>query len=117
MKTIRLIICLLAGLFQIISFSTKADSFPLTVYIEEHGVYTQVDFILDVVTSEGAYHGEYYQDGKKLLTGTVPNSVWTGPGNIPAPALEVAGQSHNANDSDCPGLNALSSRWGAIACR
>lgn len=78
MKTIRLIICLLAGLFQIISFSTKADSFPLTVYIEEHGVYTQVDFILDVVTSEGAYHGEYYQDGKKLLTGTVPNRVWTG---------------------------------------
>ncbi|EFP72801.1 hypothetical protein SD1617_1424 [Shigella dysenteriae 1617] len=52
-----------------------------------------------------------------MLTGTVPNRVWTGPGNIPAPALEVAGQSHNANDSDCPGLNALSSRWGAIACR
>ncbi|EEY9436883.1 TPA: DUF2544 domain-containing protein [Escherichia coli] len=112
MKTIRLIICLLAGLFQIISFSAKAESFPLTVYIGEHGAYTQVEFILDVVTSEGAYHGEYYQDGKALLVRPVPNRVWTGPGNVPAPTLEVTGGSHNANDSDCPGINALSGGWG-----
>lgn len=111
MKKIRLLFCLLVVLFQGVSLSAKAQSFTLHVYLAAMGSATQMDFFLDVLTTEGVYHGEYYQTGKILLIRPVPNRAWSGPGNLPAPELEVTGSSTTVSDSNCPGIENLDSGW------
>ncbi|MDD9748872.1 StfH/YfcO family fimbrial adhesin [Escherichia albertii] len=111
MKKLRLLFCLLMAIVQVVSLSAKAQSFNLNIYIGEHGAFTQVEFLLDVITIDGVYHGDYYQNGKKLLIGSVPNHGWTGPdtASLSAPTLEVTGGSRDTNSSNCPGLT---SGWG-----
>lgn len=110
MKKIRLLFCLFG--FLLLSSSTKADvTFPnVSTFAGAFGsgLDTQVVFYLDVLTPEGVYHGEYYQNGNTFKEGNLPNRSWNGPGT--APSLNVH-HGINVSDDSCPGLSSLDSRW------
>ncbi|EYD85039.1 TPA: StfH/YfcO family fimbrial adhesin [Escherichia coli] len=108
MKKIRLLICLLGLL--LLNSAAKADTTFKNVQTYAgyfgSGTDTQLVFYVDVLTPEGAYHGEYYQNGKKFVANAdVPNRSWNGPG--PAPKL----YSHRGLDtskSSCVGISSNS---------
>lgn len=112
MKKIRLLFCLLAVLFQGVSLSAKAQSFDIDVYTTAIGAATQMTFLVDVLTTDGVYHGEYYQSGSVFRVGNIPNHVWTGPSDLPAPIVDLITNASVVGDSNCPGMDDLqNSSW------
>ena len=61
-------------------------------------------FYLDLLTTNGVYHGEYYQDRPAgVAFEAIPNRSWTGPGNVPAP--KITARSGTYTDAyKCPGV-------------
>lgn len=110
MKRIRLLFCLVGLLF--LSSVAQADVIfrNVSTYVGAYGngLNTQVVFYLDVLTPEGVYHGEYYQDGNKLKEGNLPNRSWNGPGTAPSIYVHTG---IAASDASCPGLSSLDSGW------
>ncbi|HCP6342734.1 TPA: DUF2544 domain-containing protein [Escherichia coli] len=76
------------------------------VYYATYSWNAQVEIFLDVATMEGVYHGEYYQDGNLLNPGNMPNRVWTGPCNVPAPTITVRSYDEVGREN-CPGMDAI----------
>ena len=101
MKKFRLLFYYLLVMFPL-SYG-KAAEFRPTIYFAQYGWNTQLELYLDVATANGVYYGVYYQMGKTLVVGPMPNQSWTGTGSATAPTIAInhAGQT---DDSRCPGM-------------
>ncbi len=107
MKKMRsLFFLLVAGL---LSLSARADvTFSnISTYLGAYGTgnFTSIIYYLDVLTPEGVYHGEYYQDNYQVRQGDLPNRVWTGPGA--PPTMRISSNGVVTSIANCPGLAAM----------
>ncbi|EHK9565045.1 DUF2544 domain-containing protein [Escherichia coli] len=92
MKKIRFLLCVMLALCFSQGAQAKLGTTYNNVYIYYGSVtgFAKIDFFLDLLTTNGGYHGEYYQNiPLGVEVGNLPNQSWTGPGNIPAPKITV----------------------------
>ncbi|EFB2826434.1 StfH/YfcO family fimbrial adhesin [Escherichia sp. 93.0816] len=107
MKKIRLLLCAML----VLCFSQGAQAKlggvynNVTIYFGTVGANATLRFYLDLLTTNGVYHGEYYQDrAYGIAYGDLPNKSWTGPGNVPAPKITIRTVDSGVPDSFCPGV-------------
>ncbi|HAX3820696.1 TPA: DUF2544 domain-containing protein [Escherichia coli] len=106
MKKIRLLFCAMLVLCFSQGGQAKLGSTydNVKIYYGSIGVNGKIYFYLDLLTTTGVYHGEYYQDRDSRVTlGDLPNRSWTGPGNIPAPKITIR-SGDDTSLSFCPGV-------------
>lgn len=106
MKKIRLLLCAML----VLCFSQGAQAklggvyTDVKIYYGTVGANAKLNFYLDLLTTNGVYHGEYYQNvDRGVKYGDLPNQSWTGPGNVPAPKITIR-TVDDASDSFCPGV-------------
>lgn len=111
MKKIRLLLCAMLVLCfsQGVQAKLGAVYNNVPVYYGTLGATATLRFYLDLLTTTGVYHGEYYQDRSYgVHYGDLPNKSWTGPGNIPAPKITVMSSGDGVvADSYCPGIKEI----------
>lgn len=105
MKKIRFLLCVMLALCFIQGAQANLKArYSVTVYYGTVGPNATLDFFLDLLTTNGVYRGEYYQDIPfGVGIGDLPNKHWDGPGNIPAPKITIRSGNYTA-DSFCPGV-------------
>lgn len=109
MKKIRLLLCAMLVLFFSQGAQAKLGAVynNVTVYYGTIAGNATLQFYLDLLTTNGVYHGVYYQNTDHgVKYGDLPNHSWTGPGNIPAPKITVRSSDYT-QDSPCPGVKEI----------
>lgn len=109
MKKIRLLFCsmLVLCFSQVVQAKLGAVYSGVTIYYGTIGNQATLQFYLDLLTTNGVYHGEYYQNrDHDVAYGDLPNRSWTGPGNIKAPKITIT-SSNFTQDSFCPGVKEI----------
>lgn len=111
MKKIRLLLCAMLVLFFSQGAQAKLGGVynNVQIYYGTVGPRASLKFYLDLLTTTGVYHGEYYQDrAEGVHYGDLPNKSWTGPGNIPAPKITIMSSGDGVvADSYCPGVKEI----------
>jgi hypothetical protein len=76
-------------------------------YYATYGFNGQLAFSIDIATMEGVYHGEFYRSDRYARLGNMPNQAWSGPGNMPAPTVNLDAFT-DVGHENCPGIDSKS---------
>ncbi|EFN7881261.1 DUF2544 domain-containing protein [Escherichia coli] len=109
MKKIRLLFCAMLVLCfsQGVQAKLGAVYNNVKIYYGTVGAEGKIIFYMDLLTTNGVYHGEYYQDRSRGVSiGDLPNRVWTGPGDVPAPKITIKSGDFT-QDAYCPGVKEI----------